>query len=205
MQIPITVLVQKTKHQYYLQKCFQIHIQPNPSQGVTRRCPVSSHIYLAHTLWNKQLRISLPLQPTTPSTVKEAVRFTYSLLLWEVRNHSDSIFDNHAVWPYICSKGIISAPGVFFHVESSLHTLFNISSDGPNVRKTIKGIFDTGADGLVDIGFCNIYVIHNAFKAGDTKFGIRDLYFTMDISCWFHMYPTREEDYKAIQNSLVVE
>ena len=80
-----------------------------------------------------------------------------------------------------------------------------LSSDGLNVNKSIKSkmenaVKEAGAPGLVDVGFCYIHTVHNAFKAGNQVFGIKALDFAMNVFYWFHMYPARDEDLKKIQD-----
>ena len=53
-----------------------------------------------------------------------------------------------------------------------------LSADGQNVNKSIKATMDTavkeaGAPGLVDVGFCFIHKVHNAFKAGNNVFKVK--------------------------------
>ena len=86
-----------------------------------------------------------------------------------------------------------------------LSKLLCLSSDGPNVNKSIKSklenaVKEVGAPGLVDVGFCYIYTVHTAFKAGNQVIGIKALDFAMNVFYWFHMYPARDEDLKKIQD-----
>ena len=46
-----------------------------------------------------------------------------------------------------------------------------VSSDGPNINKTIKrklesSIQESGGKGIVDVGFCTLHVVHNSFRKG---------------------------------------
>ena len=112
-----------------------------------------------------------------------------------------SLFFGHAFAKFVC-KGLLD---VFQDLALPLNKLLSLSADGPNVNKSIKGSIDTavkgaGAEGLVDVGFCFIHKIHNAFKAGNTAFGIHALDFAMNIFTWFHLYPARQEDFKFVQD-----
>ena len=83
--------------------------------------------------------------------------------------------------------------------------LLCLSADGPNVNKSFKSKIDSavkeaGAPGLVDVGFCYIHAIHNAFKAGNQMFGLKALDFAKNVFYLFHMYPARDEDLKQIQD-----
>ena len=76
------------------------------------------------------------------------------------------------------------------------------SADIPNLNKRIKPTMDTavkeaGAPGLVDIGFCFIHKVHNAFKVGNDAFVVNALDFVISVFTWFHMYPVREEGFNC--------
>ena len=64
--------------------------------------------------------------------------------------------------------------------------LLCLSADGPNVNRSIKStihsaVKEAGALGLVDVGFCYIHAIYNAFKAGNQMFGFTALDFAMNV------------------------
>ena len=59
---------------------------------------------------------------------------------------------------------------------------------------------------LIDIGSCNLHVVHNSFKAGFTAikkdWKIED--FMNDIFYWFKKYPSRKEDFVKLENNLSI-
>ncbi len=66
----------------------------------------------------------------------------------------------------------------------NLKHLLALGADGPNVNKTIfrqiqMKLKEAGFPGLLDIGSCNIHVVHNAFRKAVTSFGsdVEDLLF----------------------------
>ncbi|GBM30064.1 hypothetical protein AVEN_88278-1 [Araneus ventricosus] len=78
--------------------------------------------------------------------------------------------------------------------------LLMLGSDGPNVNKAVFKIFDHRlksevGEGLVNVGTCNLHIVHNAFGEGlqlDAFASI--IYFLEDIDIWFRKYPSRKED-----------
>ena len=79
-----------------------------------------------------------------------------------------------------------------------------LSSDGPNVNKSLKNkLFDTlkalRCPSLVDIDSCNLHTIHNAFKTGVTSvshWSIEE--FLSDIFYYFKNFLSRAENYKEV-------
>ncbi|MEW8547687.1 MAG: hypothetical protein AB2693_29620 [Candidatus Thiodiazotropha sp.] len=115
-------------------------------------------------------------------------------------HYLNSLFYGHAFAERV-AKDLIDCMS---NLKLPLSKLLCLSSDGPNVNKSIKSKIDNavkeaGAPGLVDVGFCYIHTVHNAFKAGNQVFGMRALDFAMNVFYWFHMYPARDEDLKKIQ------
>ena len=111
-----------------------------------------------------------------------------------------SLFFGHAFVKIVC-KNMLNC---LTNLKLPLKKLLCLSADGPNVNKSIKATMDTavkeaGAPGLVDVGFCFIHKVHNAFKAGNNVFGVKALDFVISVFTWFHMYPAREEDFQLIQ------
>lgn len=88
-----------------------------------------------------------------------------------------------------------------------LSKLCALSSDGPNVNKTIwrqmqKMLTDAGHAGLLQFTTCIIHVIHSGFHAGLSVFGsdVQDL--TVDLHCFFILSAARREDFHAVQRDL---
>ena len=73
------------------------------------------------------------------------------------------------------------------------------------MNKSIKSKKDSAVRGAsapdpVDVGFCYMYAVHNAFKAGNQVFGTKALDFAMNVFYWCHMHPARNEDLAKFQN-----
>jgi len=91
--------------------------------------------------------------------------------------------------------------------------MLHIGCDGPNVNKSWKkqlneSIVQLGGKPLIDIGSCNLHVLHNGFHdAGVTSFdqswGIEEL--MSDVFTFFKKYPSRSEDFSRMQESLNME
>ena len=132
----------------------------------------------------KQLDILIRYFSATSQKVK--VRFVYALLF------------GHAYADRVVSE----MEFLLTNLKLPLAKLLAISSDGPNVNKSIKNKLyilvkqeRTDRSGLVHTGFCVLHVIHNSFKEGNKKFGTRSQEIVVDVYHWFHMYPAREEDF----------
>lgn len=88
-----------------------------------------------------------------------------------------------------------------------LSKLLMLGSDGPNVNKTVhrlmnEEVFTLRNKKLVDLGFCNIHVLHNAFKKGLTKFGTDASDLIIAVHSFFDGWPSRWEDFTEIQNEV---
>ena len=78
--------------------------------------------------------------------------------------------------------------------------LFNLSSDVPNVNKTIWKFVDDklrekkneGIDSYVP---CNVHIIHNGFRQGLSVYGIDAENLAFDLHAWFRRSPCNREDY----------
>ena len=84
--------------------------------------------------------------------------------------------------------------------------------DGPNVNKSLKNqlnesIVQLGGKPLIDIGSCNLHVVHNGFHAGissvDQSWGVEDL--MSDLFTFFKKYSSRAENFTVIQEALNTE
>lgn len=87
----------------------------------------------------------------------------------------------------------------------SLRKLLMLASDGPNVNKKVfrcvnEDVKSVREKGLIDIGFCNIHVIHNAFLKGLEELGCDASDFIISIYYYFKDWPSRWEDFTIIQN-----
>ena len=88
--------------------------------------------------------------------------------------------------------------------------LLALSSDGPNVNKTIWKTVDAtkkaaGYPGLVDIGSCYIHVVHNSFAKAKETFSNDVEELAIDLFTYFKQSSARREDYNDVQIDIGVE
>ena len=86
----------------------------------------------------------------------------------------------------------------------NLSSILTLSSDGPNVNKTFFRAVNTslkgaGNPGMINIGTCNLHVVHNSFCKALEAYGtpVDDL--AVDIHSFFKISSARREDFKFIQ------
>jgi hypothetical protein len=90
----------------------------------------------------------------------------------------------------------------------SLQKLVMLSTDGPVVNVSLKKKLDqeiqnVGGQSLVDIGSCNLHVVHNAFRhalCAVPSWSIEE--FITDVFYWFKNFPSRQEDYVTVRNAI---
>jgi hypothetical protein len=87
--------------------------------------------------------------------------------------------------------------------------LLMMSSDGPNVNKTLYKLLDNdckkaGSVGLLDVGTCSLHKVHNAFGAALDETGWEMDAVIIDIYQWFKLSAARREDYINVQKLLDV-
>lgn len=115
-------------------------------------------------------------------------------------NYFDSCFLQEATADKMLTgiMGCLSSSGLF------LTNLIMLSSDGPNVNKSLKqklntAVVNAGGSPMVDFGTCNIHIIHNSFKAGfKAVHGWSVEEFVSDIFSWFKNFPSRCEKYEKL-------
>lgn len=79
-----------------------------------------------------------------------------------------------------------------------------LGSDGPNVNKTIFTAIDShlkeaGFSGLINIGTCNLHVVHNSFAKGLEEYGLKVDELAVDIHSFFKLSSARREDFSFYQ------
>lgn len=88
-----------------------------------------------------------------------------------------------------------------------LSGLISLSSDRPNVNKTIwstvnKALLDEGLPGLLPFIPCNIHVVHNAFCTGVNAYGDASEELAIDLFYWLKSSSSRREDYIHVLSDL---
>ena len=91
-----------------------------------------------------------------------------------------------------------------------LTKLLSVSSDGPNVNKSIKKKLETaiqgaGGRGLVDVGFCSIHMVHNSFGKGISEFGSEVESLVIETFYFFKKSPCRQEDMERKHSDMEME
>ena len=85
--------------------------------------------------------------------------------------------------------------------------LLSLSSDGPNVNKSIKQNINNKLEEhfkrqLVDTGSCQMHVAHNSFRKGIEAYGEAIENLCIDLFYFFKLSASRRENYLAIQQKL---
>ena len=114
-----------------------------------------------------------------------------------------SLFFGHAY-----SENVSSIRSVLEEIVLPLDKLLSISTDGPNVNKGIKRLLDNAVKdvrsqgGFLDIWFCSLHVVSNAFRKAVEHFGreVEDL--VIELFYFSRMSSARREDFEKIQNDL---
>ena len=88
--------------------------------------------------------------------------------------------------------------------------LLGLSSDGPNVNKTIwrnvsEMLKEQGFPGLMSFIPCNLHVIHNAFRKGLDIFGAHAESLAIDLFYWFKSSAARREDWSLTMAELELD
>jgi len=70
-------------------------------------------------------------------------------------------------------------------------------------KKLNEEIQVSGGQALVNIGSCTLHTTHNAFRAGLAAVPHWEIdEFLTDIFYWFRNYPSRQQDFEAVQNAM---
>lgn len=164
---------------------------------------------IVSTLKNSGLPYTLHLDETT--TVQVSKQLDLLVRYWSadrvVVRYLASVFLGHATADIMLGE-IVSTLN---RDEIPLRNLVHVSCDGPNVNKSLLEKLDiacknAGSPGLVNIGPCNIHVVHNSFAAGlkaVEHWGIEE--FLLDIHQWFKYSAPRKEDYSKVQELLDID
>ena len=115
-------------------------------------------------------------------------------------HHLKTVFMGHASAKEVADqlKKVINLNGLTFK------NLIMLGSDGPNVNKKVFRLIDKIVEeergsGLVDIGTCNLHVVHNSYLKGLSKFGDVGKELIIHVYHFFKKFPARWDDFSAIQ------
>ena len=92
----------------------------------------------------------------------------------------------------------------------NLSCMLTLSNDEPNVKKTIfravsMSLKGGGNPGMINIGTCNLHVVHNSFCKALEAYGTPMDDLAVDIHFFFKISSARREDFKFIQLEEEVE
>lgn len=142
--------------------------------------------------------VTLHYDESTQSQVKK--QLDLHLRYWSEGGHVISTYYKSAMLGHAKGKDVADKILSIMKEDGiNLDQLVSLSSDGPNVNKTIwtsiQGeLTRAGHPGLLNVGTCNIHVVHNAFGYALNQFApeIPDL--LIDIYTFFHNSAARRED-----------
>jgi hypothetical protein len=85
--------------------------------------------------------------------------------------------------------------------------LLSISSDGPNINKSIvqklnRELTEAKLPLLINVGSCTLHPIHNAFGKSLVAFGSDAEDSALKLFYWFKHSADRREDYRLVQIEL---
>lgn len=104
-------------------------------------------------------------------------------------------------------KGATIAKYLLLSLENAklpIERLLTLSRDGPNTNIRVFRLMNdefkkkTGKN-LIDVGSCDIHIIHNGFKKGLDKYGKNIADLSINLHYFFDGEPLRSEEYRSIQ------
>lgn len=103
--------------------------------------------------------------------------------------------------------GHATAADLFDAVKDSLTELplpkfLSFFSDGPNVMKSLKNKLKELNPSILDVGFCSLHTVHNAFACGLNEFGGDVESLAIDLYYFFKRSAVQSEDLKKLQLEL---
>lgn len=140
------------------------------------------------------------------SNVKSVKELQIKLRFW-------STSENKILCRHLHTFFIGSATGeiLYQRLEEALNSnnlplkkVMTICRDGPNVNKTLFALFQESLKKLnlkplIDLGSCNIHIVHNAFLKGCEKLGLDVSDFIIQVYYYFHHHDVRCENFSKIQ------
>lgn len=95
------------------------------------------------------------------------------------------------------------------HASLSSKNLIMLGSDGPNVNKKVMQLINDKMiverkKPLIDIGTCNIHILHNAYQYALRELGDNGSELILAVFHFFKDWPSRWEDYTHVQKKMKV-
>lgn len=118
-----------------------------------------------------------------------------------VSHHLETFYMGHATAENL-KNNIITA---LDNANLLFSNLIMVGCDGPYVNQKVFSLLNEEmkairGKGLVDIGYCNIHMIHNAFQKGLQVLGFDASELIISIYRYFKDWPSRKEDFAICQN-----
>jgi len=158
-----------------------------------------------HTLIENEIRNFAPaysIQVDEATTAKHWRQFDVIVRYWPAKSdrvrveHLESFEMGHADATKLKDNIVRSLSGLYHD------KLLQISSDGPNVMKSLqKKAMEEINPKMINIGTCNLHKSHNAFSSAFKKFGSEIESIGIDVFYLFKYSAARREDYEAVQKS----
>lgn len=131
-----------------------------------------------------------------------AIRYWSNKLGRVLSKHLETFFLGHATGAEL-SKYLFTA---LDNSNLLLTNMLFLGSDGPNVNKTVHRIVNEEVlkrrgSGLLNLGTCNIHIVHNAFLKGLAELGEECSDAAIAIFHFFDGFPSRWEDYSIEQGN----
>lgn len=144
----------------------------------------------------KQVKKQLDIYVSYWSNMKGSMVISYCESYFLGHADSDTILEN--VLKFIENNDL------------SLGKLLQISMDGPNVnlsllQKLNNALSKKSLPPLLNIGTCNLHIMHNALRKGLGKLEFDIDKFALDVHQWFRASPARKEDFHSLQVELLDE
>jgi len=132
----------------------------------------------------------------------------------QVRFWSDS-FDGIVTYPLsFCFMGHAKATDLQTKLYEALDSgnlsrgkILMLGSDGPYVNKKVEKLINEDIVSLrekplIDLGTCNVHILHNAFLKGLEELGENACGFLYELETFFAKWPSRSEDFGKVQAEL---
>ena len=151
--------------------------------------------------------VTLMLDETTTKQVVKQMDFL--VRYWSgtdqsvVTRYLDSRFFGHAKADDLCAKVV----DVMESNSLDSKLLLNLSTDGPNINKSLWGklnekLLYLGFHGLLPLVVCSLHIVHKAFHCGCVQYGSEFESLAVDLHGWFKIAPCKREDIHALSKEL---
>ena len=152
-------------------------------------------------------KFTLMLDETTTKQVKKQMDFL--VRYWSesegqvVTRYIDSKFFGHAKANDLCDLVM----QVFQKNSLEVELLMNLSTDGPNINKSLwtklnEKLISLGYSGLLPFVACVLHILHTAFHYGVKVYGTDTESHCLDLHGWFKIAPCKREDIRDLASKI---